>query len=90
MYQDPRGASTSHLEAINKELKDVTGIMYKNVEDVLNRGENLNSASKRYSIVLRGCLADLHFFSRCAHQECRISLHLCDTKPRSTEKQHEI
>lgn len=39
MYADAR--ATSGLDALNDELKDVTKIMTKNIEDLLYRGDSL-------------------------------------------------
>lgn len=39
-YSNPR--ASSGLEQLNNQLQDVQGIMKKNIEDIINRGDSLN------------------------------------------------
>lgn len=45
LYQDTRtaNAASSHMEKLNDELQDVTRIMTKNMEELLWRGDSLDS-----------------------------------------------
>lgn len=45
LYQDTRtaNAANSHLERLNDDLQDVTRIMTKNMEELLWRGDSLDS-----------------------------------------------
>lgn len=47
LYQDTRTASAggSHMDKLNDELQDVTRIMTKNMEELLWRGDSLDSKS---------------------------------------------
>lgn len=48
LYQDTRTASAaggSNLDRLNDDLQDVTRIMTKNMEELLWRGDSLDSAS---------------------------------------------
>ena len=49
LYQDTRtaNAASSHLDKLNDDLQDVTRIMTKNMEELLWRGDSLDSASSR-------------------------------------------
>ena len=46
LYQDTRNVSAggSNLDKLNDELQDVTRIMTKNMEELLWRGDSLDSA----------------------------------------------
>lgn len=48
LYQDTRtanAAGSSNLDKLNDDLQDVTRIMTKNMEELLWRGDSLDSAS---------------------------------------------
>jgi vesicle transport protein SEC22 len=50
LYQDTRtaaGAGGGALDQLNNELQDVTRIMTKNMEELLWRGDTLDSTSSR-------------------------------------------
>eukprot|EP00741_Cyanophora_paradoxa_P016039 tig00000042_g15484.t1 len=49
LYQDSR--SQRNLEKLNEELRDVHRIMTKNIEEVLGRGEKLDTVSQRSSML---------------------------------------
>ncbi len=51
LYRDTRTASatSSNLDQLNGELQDVTRIMTKNMEELLWRGDSLDSASSDFS-----------------------------------------
>ena len=61
LYQDTRTANAagSHLDKLNDELQDVTRIMTKNMEELLWRGDSLDSASSRNVTM---ALSSLTFF----------------------------
>lgn len=44
LYQDTRAGGGSHMDKLNDELQDVTRIMTKNMEELLWRGDSLDSA----------------------------------------------
>lgn len=52
LYQDTRtaNAASSHMEKLNDELQDVTRIMTKNMEELLWRGDSLDSMSYLYNL----------------------------------------
>jgi vesicle transport protein SEC22 len=55
LYQDTRTASAaggSNLDRLNDDLQDVTRIMTKNMEELLWRGDSLDSASAHSVIFL--------------------------------------
>ena len=47
LYQDTRtaNAAASNIDKLNDDLQDVTRIMTKNMEELLWRGDSLDSAS---------------------------------------------
>lgn len=57
LYQDTRtaNAAASGLDRLNDELQDVTRIMTKNMEELLWRGDSLDSALFTLSDLLLGC-----------------------------------
>ena len=61
LYQDTRTANAagSHLDKLNDELQDVTRIMTKNMEELLWRGDSLDSECTSYSSRLDVCLSVL-------------------------------
>jgi hypothetical protein len=59
LYQDTRTASAaggSNLDRLNDDLQDVTRIMTKNMEELLWRGDSLDSASA-HSVIFSEFLA---------------------------------
>lgn len=44
LYRDTRTAASSNLDKLNDDLQDVTRIMTKNMEELLWRGDSLDSA----------------------------------------------
>lgn len=54
LYQDTRNVSAgngSNLDKLNDELQDVTRIMTKNMEELLWRGDSLDSAYYLTSLI---------------------------------------
>ncbi len=81
LYQDTRAATgSSGLDRLNDELQDVTRIMTKNMEELLWRGDSLDS---------EGILLPLNF-SNPSDQECRICRLLCALSPKDIAKLQEI
>ncbi|CAL1701629.1 unnamed protein product [Somion occarium] len=60
LYQDTRqaGAGSSNLDKLNDELHDVTRIMTKNMEELLWRGDSLDSASVLLILILYTLTSD--------------------------------
>ena len=51
LYQDTRAASAgSNLDRLNDDLQDVTRIMTKNMEELLWRGDSLDSMCFRWDL----------------------------------------
>ncbi len=72
----PAAGPSSHLDQLNENLKDVTRIMTKNMEDLLWRGDSLD----------RKC----YCLYRTDNQECPIFPHRCGQSLQSTGKQRGI
>ena len=52
LYQDTRAASAgSNMDRLNDDLQDVTRIMTKNMEELLWRGDSLDSTSHVVPVV---------------------------------------
>ena len=79
LYQDTRNvAGGSNLDQLNDELQDVTRIMTKNMEELLWRGDSLDSEFTSISRVL------CHLTIR--SQRCRICQHHCGPSLKNTAK----
>jgi hypothetical protein len=52
LYRDTRtaNAASSNLDKLNDDLQDVTRIMTKNMEELLWRGDSLDSALSLFSV----------------------------------------
>lgn len=87
LYQDTRTAtaaansSESNLDRLNGDLQDVTRIMTKNMEELLWRGDSLDSMLE--PVFIAGMTANPS-----ASQKCPISLHRSARNLKSIGKLH--
>ena len=90
LYQDTRtaNAASSHLDKLNDDLQDVTRIMTKNMEELLWRGDSLDSALCQYVFGSNHDVLILRrFFPLSEMKKCHTSQPLCGRSLRNTEKQ---
>lgn len=86
LYQDSRtataaaGSNEGNLDKLNNELQDVTRIMTKNMEELLWRGDSLDSAYRRLAADAE---LTVHLILT---QKCPISQHHYARNPRSIGK----
>lgn len=59
LYMDTR-ANRNHLKMMSEDLRDIQGIMTKNIQEVLGRGEKLESNFSRTSMRLLFVLISKH------------------------------
>jgi vesicle transport protein SEC22 len=83
LYRDTRTASaaSSNLDKINDDLQDVTRIMTKNMEELLWRGDSLDSASAIF-------LCDQ--FSSCCVEMSHLSTNLRSESEKYRKAAHKI
>ncbi len=63
LYMDTR-ANRNHLKMMSEDLRDIQGIMTKNIQEVLGRGEKLESNGReksRFSLQLLTSTLQFHY-----------------------------